>query len=112
MTKLDRTWESQLSMSRWFAEQGDAGGSKWKWLKKNHFRKPRKNDCFFCQYSIDHGGTVGDKCKTTCRNCPGRLADPRLEMYWCQSRRRSWSTNPKAFYRRMVGLDKKRRQAC
>ncbi len=109
MTKLDRCWKNCLRMWKWVSENYENHTSvatlKRDWLKRHRFRKHILSYCFFCQWADRHGeekfiAEIG------CLHCPGRLVDARFK---CGNIRYDYNSNPKAFYRKLLALDKKRR---
>ncbi len=116
MTNLDRTWKNCLRMWKWVSEnlpEGFAGKNgkdrrgivyllKARWMKDHRYGQISEH-CFFCEYNNEEYGEGGE-----CGGCPGKLANPRFRSFWCQSKGMGWGVNPKAFYRRLVQLDKKR----
>ena len=116
MTKLDRTWKNCLRMWKWVSENLPKGFAsnigrirrdivyslKVQWMKDHRYGE-MSNHCFFCGYK-DTEYHFGE-----CGSCPGSLANAKLKEFWCQGRGRDWGLNPKAFYRKLVELDKKRK---
>ncbi len=105
MTKLDRTWKNCLRMWKWIARKYNDTVPVWdlkaEWLKKNRFTKDILCNCFFCQYA----GT--SPWGPNCKKCPGKLVNNRFSCEAYDSYH--WRYKPKAFYRKLVELDKKRR---
>ena len=115
MTNLDRTWKNCLRMWKWISEnlpdglqalddcEKDTAITKLKrqWLADHGFVTHLFEDCFFCEYDEEE--------KSGCCSCPGKLVDPN---FGCSENEGDydWSTHPKAFYRKLLELDKKRRQ--
>ena len=118
MNKLDRTWKNSLRMWKWVSgnlpknfmklsglrRNELVNELKSRWLKKNRFKKPVRQNCFFCEYA-DYDNDNEDWCS----KCPGRLVNRRLRGYWCNNEKQGWFQNPKAFYRELVRLDEKRK---
>ncbi len=109
MTKLDRCWKNCLRMWKWVSETYGNGENintlKREWLRSHRFKKSILAYCFFCQWAGDHGENrfVAEK---GCTECPGRLVDRRFK---CGNVRYDYSSNPKAFYHKLLALDAKRR---
>ena len=103
MTELDRCWKNCLRMWKWIANKWKRGDDiekmKSEWLKLHRFR-PVYNGCFFCAY------TTTNDCED-CDLCPGYLVNKRFH---CCNETYFYSRHPKAFYRKLLALDKKRRQ--
>lgn len=100
---IDETWKNCLAMWKWIAGQVhhpyfSVSFLKSEWLRKNGFESYTINeDCFFCDYD-----------KRGCRDCPGVLVD--VDFY-CTKSEYSWNKHPILFYKKLVSLDKKRKQA-
>ncbi len=107
MTNLDRTWKNCLRMWEWISEnwkQGmEAESMKSEWLRAHRFSDDMYNNCFFCEYMDRHRHQTTFE---TCDGCPGALVSRRFH---CMNATYCF-TKPKAFYRELVRLDKKRRR--
>ncbi len=104
MTKLDRTWKNCLRQWKWIAKvyDGTVVGVyllKKEWLRKNGFTRPINSACFFCDYE--------DAYLEGCGACPGKAVNKRFH---CQNITYRYDTNPKAFYGKLLFLDKKRKE--
>lgn len=101
---LNKTWKECLRMWKWIASQlkdeEELDEQKTEWLLANEYN-PTKIDlqCFFCQYDIGQLDTG------VCSSCPGKLVDGEFD---CTGVPYSFGAHPKAFYRKLVELDKKR----
>ena len=102
MTKLDRCWKNCLRMWKWVSENWEPGGSvsdlERQWIEFVFDGDEPEMSCFFCHYAIQ----ISDNCK----DCPGRMADA---SFGCGKASYNWSSKPKAFYRKLLQLDAKRR---
>ncbi len=103
---LDETWENQLRMSGWIAENYDGtihpSDMKKTWLRSHRFTKKRMFNCFFCDYASRKSQPLLD-----CSNCPAfsnKSNKCGCEIYHTYN----WDTKPKAFYAKIVELNKKR----
>lgn len=101
---LEQTWQKCMKMWKEMIEvywkRGMDGGD----LKEIYFdehpkRKFPENGCYFCDY--------GDR-REGCTSCPGQLVHPRFN---CHNESYHYICKPKAFYRKLVALDKKRKKA-
>ena len=105
MTKLDRCWKNQLRMSGDLAKASDGTdriytylARKNEWLRAHHFTRPRREGCFFCDYT-----KVG---YPFCSRCPGKQVDPR---FVCMTVSYHFRRKPKEFYAELLRLDAIRR---
>ncbi len=111
MTNLDRCWTNCLKMWKWVSETYDGTQAvstlKWEWLKSHGFRKNIEANCFFCHWHNEHGGGMLEFGEITiCTNCPGVYVS---KSFCCQSYLTyKYDEQPKAFYRKLLALDKKR----
>ncbi len=64
------------------------------WLKAHRFTRIIKLNCFFCEY-----------CGRTCSACPAYVVD---KHFGCMDTKYDYCYHPKAFYRKLLELDKKR----
>ena len=100
---LERTWTKCMAMWEEMIEKHwkrGMGGCDLKDLYlANHRRMavPR-NMCYFCDYAKRRHG---------CNSCPGRLVDKNFN---CEKPSYHYWWKPKAFYRKLVKLNKKRKQ--
>ena len=101
---LNKTWKECLRTWKWIAEVVKRGSTncgkncvcvqKEKWLKENGYDSNEiENNCFFCHYSDD----------SSCGECPGRLVDT---SFACLFGKTEHHAHPKAFYRKLVELNK------
>ncbi len=105
---LSETWRLCLEMWKWIDEEIEAKGlNYWKhidlkqrWLKKHRIRGNIRFNCFFCHYAFEHAQE-----KDPCLACPGKLVN---KSFHCGNRRYDWCTNPYAFYKKLVSLNKTR----
>lgn len=98
---LDKTWEECLRMWKWIVENLDDTNCveelKVQWLDKNGYDDLR-HECFFCE--------VAGRCgygSTNCNKCPARDVDPDFN---CCFTEYDYELYPKAFYAKLVELDK------
>ena len=103
---LNQTWKNCLRMWKWIVSEWKPGmdveSMKVEWLSK---RKPSLNlesDCFFCQYDYDNRSLNSAGCVF----CPGNLVNKRFE---CCAKTYHYEYHPKAFYKKLLYLDAKRR---
>ena len=106
MTELDICWKNCLRMWKWIAENWRSFDyvpvMKREWLDTNGFGK-LDEDCFFCDYAEKFANDDDDD---LCAKCPPRLIEPKFD---CHDIGHRWHADPKAFYAKLVQLDKKRR---
>ena len=113
MTNLDRCWKNCLRMWKWVSEVYNGtvcvGTLKEEWLADHRFTRDIDNACFFCEYQVDHGGgSRFYRGEPFCKHCPGVYVS---KSFCCQSYPTyEYETNPKGFYRKLLELDKKRKQ--
>ena len=102
---LNETWENQLRMSGWVAENYDGtvsvGRLKRRWLLEHRFTKSLLHNCFFCDYASKDGMFLN------CGACPA-FGDKKVRGGCENSKSYSWNRKPKAFYAKLVELNKKR----
>lgn len=112
MTKLDRCWKNCLRMWKWVSENrepnDDTDVLKKRWLRQHGFKREIPANCFFCEYYRENGGGErkyrGDK---YCANCPAGYVS---KSFSCTSEAYSYENRPKAFYRKLLQLDAKRKK--
>lgn len=97
---LDETWDLCLKMFKWISrQQGDVGELKSQWLRKHGFVPASiDSNCFFCEYHHTHKRKDWGKC-----NCPARKIDKDFD---CKSAKYDYTTKPRAFYKKLVALNK------
>lgn len=107
---LDRAWKLCLEQWKWIIGELDKGSNidelKDEWLQRRSYKYRPACGCFFCQYDYQEEGY-----SLFCDSCPGRLANNKLRKSWCEARGSNWYCNPRAFYRKIVALNKKRLEA-
>lgn len=97
---LNQTWTLCLRMWKRIAKEwdGDVNNSVWdlkfKWLKENEFIG-LKGACFFCD-------VAGDDCYL----CPGYLVD---SSFVCSNDSYDYESNPVAFYKELLRLNRIRK---
>ena len=103
---LNQIWILCLRMWRWIAKVWTLGGPsvhtlKRQWLKNNGFTGSGFIDanCFFCDYN--HQLVVEG-----CGSCPGHLVD---SSFSCGSATYDYETNPVAFYKELLRLNRIRK---
>ncbi len=97
---LNDTWTNCLKMWKWISEQdGNAIDLKEQWRTEHGFGRIIGN-CFFC----DHAGLDRDA-MLDCTKCPGVLID---KHFHCSRADYFYLKKPKAFYKKIVELNKKR----
>jgi ribosomal protein S14 len=106
---LDETWELCLKMWKWI-DEGTNGNEynldspveelKGVWLDGHHIDEIT-GDCLFCSYKHSHGGDALDDCS----KCPAKKVD---KSFTCLSEECNYKYRPRAFYRKLVALNKKR----
>jgi hypothetical protein len=95
----------------WMIEQREKGDNrhidvlKEEWCEKNGYEKKLVYDCFFCEYSRQHGAdprsystTIGLDC-----NCPAKKID---EEFRCTEGEYHYARNPLAFYKKLKQLNR------
>jgi len=102
---LERTWTKCMAMWEEMIEKHWKRGVNGEDLKDlylaNHRRMAMpRNMCYFCDYAFTRRGH-------DCNSCPGRLVDKNFD---CYKPSYYYQGNPKAFYRKLVKLNKKRKQ--
>ena len=98
---LNKTWEECLRMWKWIAKvhkdgNGDVERLKRKWLKEHGYKPSGIHEqCFFCNAA-----------RNNCPKCPGKQVSKSFD---CTKRPTyKYDEKPKAFYRKLVELNKKR----
>lgn len=76
-------------------------------LKLRYFKKHPKRDvpadeCYFCDYANSQATSSG---YFVCSHCPGRLINKKFD---CCNKSYHYNYKPKAFYRKLLQLNKKR----
>ena len=99
---LEKAWTECLRMWKWVAkhhdEYVDINEAKLQWLYDNGYERfDVACRCFFCEYA---GGP------SMCRQCPGELVDRSFD---CDNPSYHHRIKPKAFYKKLVELNKIRR---
>lgn len=112
MTELDRCWKNCLRMWKWVSKNWKPGMAvdslKEQWLSDHRFTRSIDSDCFFCEYHVAHGGgSRRYRGGSFCANCPGGYVS---KSFSCSNPSYSYGCNPKAFYRKLLQLDAKRRE--
>ncbi len=124
MSNLDRTWKNCLRMWKWVSENlpkgfsvldGDQKGVvveslKVQWLKNHRFTVDLSSECFFCEYAWKQYHKTPSHKPTRdgwpeCDFCPAALVEPGFN---CFDPAYRFDHNPKAFYCKLVALDKQR----
>ncbi len=109
---LNETWRLCLSMWKWIAKQKRAGtlkdtyNLKVEWLQKHWVGKDVYDECFFCDYQIQHRKREYEGA-SDCPGCPGALVDKWFDCYHSGC---DWFYNPIAFYNKLVSLNRKRKK--
>lgn len=104
---LNKTWTECLRMWRWIAAEKKKDNTdnvrtlKKAWLKEHGFGYMCA-DCFFCAYDIIRKGWE------LCEHCPGKLVD---EQFDCRHLSYNHNTSPIAFYKKLLELNRKRKNA-
>ncbi len=113
MTKLDRCWKNCLRMWKWISENWESNdiratrNLKEDWLKSHRFNTEAiVCNCFFCQFNTDRSQTTLED--VSCRSCPGKLVRPRMAHTWCEHTKTDWRFYPKAFYAKLLALNRQR----
>lgn len=107
---LDQTWKLCISMWRWIAKMLRDGSRKSidnlkiQWLKAHQYELGENDEymtlnCFFCEYDEQQ------QRKGNCHFCPGKKVD---EIFSCTNSMYCWSSDPIAFYNKLVSLNRKR----
>ena len=99
---LDMAWDLCLNQQwDWIKAQIEAGsllsveGLKGQWCRENGFEDIDYN-CFFCEYD-------SLLVCSSCKNCPGRLVDPKFH---CNNKEYHYEYKPLAFHAELVRLNK------
>lgn len=102
---LNKTWSECLRMWKWVSAKWSKNkivyDLKQEWLNSHGYEDSELIDnCFFCDYK--RANACGDiyLCK-----CPAKKVDASFK---CQYTPYDWQTNPLAFYRKLVALNKLR----
>ena len=116
---LDKTWEECLQMWKWMVanldKKRDIFNLKRTWLLKEGYAahdygerpssgKSVANGCFLCDYQETHP-KMKSVTNASCSRCPAARIDPSFD---CDDTGYSWHINPKAFYKKLLELNKKR----
>jgi hypothetical protein len=94
-----------VSENRWRYDSVTA--AKARWLEINGYggnESELRLDCFFCQYFQDHRHMKLVE-NSNCPHCPAAMVDAGFD---CLHYEYGFDTNPKAFYAKLVELNKKR----
>ena len=99
---LNQTWTLCLrmwrSISKKWAEGDNIYDAKRKWLIENRFFPSElESHCFFCDYNIRF---------YDCRGCPGQLVN---KSFTCENADYNYETNPPAFYKELLRLNRIRK---
>lgn len=73
-----------------------------KWMEAHGFSDDVRADCFFCEWNDQNEEYDTDKCSA----CPGKLVSKRFS---CVNDSYHYRWEPRKFYRKILWLDKKRR---
>ncbi len=114
MTKLDRCWKNCLRMWKWITENWNAkcdiDNMKYEWLAGHGFRRKSifsNACCFFCEHQATHGrGHFEYRGVPKCKHCPGVYVSKTFD---CYAKTYHYENKPKAFYRKLLQLDAKRK---
>jgi len=104
---LNQTWRKCLKMWKWIVEHLDEDKSVCD-LKTDYLllktRESPTNDCYFCEWLGQNVyGDVDEPCASF---CPGVLVNSRFN---CCAKTYHYEYKPRAFYRKLLELDKKRK---
>ena len=102
---LEKAWTECLRMWKWVAkhhdEYVDVNEAKLQWLYDNGYENREVDgNCFFCEYDTQIW------LRKNCYNCPGKCI---CKSFDCGKPSYHYRIKPKAFYKKLVELDKKRR---
>jgi len=115
-------WKWCLAMWKWISEEQPESKEGWdddrlavivelkdkwlkdKWLEEHGFTgKDRPLEgCFFCEWNDQSGNSYN------CNNCPGNIVDK--NKFSCTDYDWDYSCFPRKFYRKLLRLDKRRRE--
>lgn len=106
---LDRSWKLCKQMWKWISEEytglynseEEVAILKDQWLQDHNIRNVEL-DCFFCDWAKKTKAeftTYGNYCNL----CPGKLVDPKFS---CVNPKYHYVDKPKAFYQKILHLDK------
>lgn len=111
---LDETWRLCLQMWRWIDEQiekhdmhcWENHNLKSLWLKKQRIKRHVLMNCFFCDYAEKRNGLLvkDNNSNYNCPECPARLVNRKFNCEKWKSY--CWCDNPRAFYVKLVALNK------
>ena len=102
-------------MWKWIAENWKPGNRtdemKREWLENNNFTKPLASDCFFCEYAYKLLEKTSNHKPTRiswpeCDFCPAAMVNRK---FFCFNATYYFDEKPKAFYRKLLELDAKRK---
>ncbi len=114
---LNQIWRECLRMWKWIVSVW--GTSKYEhlcveelkdiWLERNNYLRINypNEKCFFCDWQKRHSNFNKNFDEKHCDNCPGELVN--IQFYCC-NKSYHYSDHPKAFYNKLLKLDKKRKQ--
>lgn len=109
---LDRAWKLCLEQWKWIIEQLDKGSKedievlKVRWLKLKGLATSPCAECFFCEYAKQNNGRLSWAAR--CVDCPAVLVSP---VFSCQKKSYHYKYHPRAFYKKLLTLNKKRLEA-
>lgn len=109
---LNQTWRKCLKMWKWIVENLNKDEDVDE-LKDRYVEEKLKGDvdiyngCYFCDWNSQQGiYTDPLDSLPACSQCPGVLVSPKFR---CEGKSYCWHTKPRAFYRKLLELDKKRK---
>lgn len=106
---LEQTWIKCLKMWKEMIEVHWKPGMTGNKLKEIYFEnhpkiieEPLCGGCYFCDYDTKRKGNNDEHCS----NCPGRLINKKFD---CHNESYHYDIKPKAFYRKLLELNTKRK---
>ncbi len=105
---LDRAWKLCLEQWEWIIGELDKGSEKdisalkTQWLNQRRYKDRPYGDCFFCEHHRQNPETTHTG---FCKNCPAFIVS---KGFYCMNKSYSYHDNPRAFYRKIKALNKKR----
>ena len=109
---LDKAWKICLSMWEDIHKDGNVDINKIQWMAEHGYEGKFRGDCPFCEYAKRACSAAVARNdyepldKWWCDYCPGRKVD---KTFGCHNKKYHHFNKPKAFYKKLLELDRIRR---